>query len=305
MAHNVIMPKSGMAMEEGTIVRWLKAVGDVVTRGEAIAVIETDKVTMDLESDFEGTLLAIVHGDGTVVKATETIAWIGASGEKIEGTGTSPAAPAATVAAASPAAAAAAAEKAPGAPKTAPVQKGRVPATPAARALAAEKGIALSSVAGSGPGGAVRLRDLPKSTAGLRVPQSSTLVTRADVTELTMLRARVKESGREPLSCSDFVVKAAAAALAEYAQTSTTFAVTDLGMYGITEFTPFLPDPLGVVIGLGAVEEVLRMGPAGAESRKVMSLCLAYDPGHTSSETAAACLARIRGLLENCYLLLA
>ena len=83
MAQTIIMPKTGMAMEEGTVVRWLKKVGDAVSKGEAIAVIETDKVTMDLESDYEGTLLAIVHGDGTVVKATDTIAWIGAPGEKI------------------------------------------------------------------------------------------------------------------------------------------------------------------------------------------------------------------------------
>ena len=83
MAHNIIMPKAGMAMEEGTVVRWLKKAGDTISKGEAIAVIETDKVTMDLESDYEGTLLAIVHGDGEVVKATDTIAWIGAPGEKV------------------------------------------------------------------------------------------------------------------------------------------------------------------------------------------------------------------------------
>src|SRR5208283_5971712 len=82
MAHNIIMPKTGMAMEEGTVVRWLKKAGDAVSKGEAIAVIETDKVTMDLEADYEGTLLAVVHGDGDVVKATHTIAWIGARGEE-------------------------------------------------------------------------------------------------------------------------------------------------------------------------------------------------------------------------------
>ncbi len=84
MARSVIMPKTGMAMEEGTIVRWLKKPGDTVTRGEPIAVIETDKVTMDLEAEDEGTLLAIVHGDGAVVKVTDTIAWIGAPGETVE-----------------------------------------------------------------------------------------------------------------------------------------------------------------------------------------------------------------------------
>ena len=78
------MPKTGMAMEEGTVVRWLKKVGETISKGEAIAVIETDKVTMDLESDYDGTLLAIVHGDGEVVKATHTIAWIGAPGEEIQ-----------------------------------------------------------------------------------------------------------------------------------------------------------------------------------------------------------------------------
>jgi pyruvate/2-oxoglutarate dehydrogenase complex dihydrolipoamide acyltransferase (E2) component len=294
MAHNVIMPKSGMAMEEGTIVRWLKAAGDSVRKGEAIAVIETDKVTMDLESDFEGTLLAILHGDGTVVKATETIAWVGAPGEKIP-SATAATAPAAVI------------EKAPPATVAAPVQREKVPATPAARARAAEKGIALSAVAGTGPGGAVRLKDLPGTTASRQASQPATLVTlvtRADVTELTILRARVKESGREALSCLDFVAKAAAAALPGL-PTGMTFAVTDLGIYGITQFTPNLPDSRGVAIGLGAIEDVLRMGPMGVESRKVMSLCLTYDPGLNSSETAAAFLAEVRGLLENCYLLLA
>jgi pyruvate/2-oxoglutarate dehydrogenase complex dihydrolipoamide acyltransferase (E2) component len=66
MPHNVIMPKTGMAMEEGTIVRWLKAVGDTVRMGEAIAVIETDKVTMDLESDFEGTPTVNLAGNAAL-----------------------------------------------------------------------------------------------------------------------------------------------------------------------------------------------------------------------------------------------
>lgn len=83
MAHSIIMPKTGMAMEEGTVVRWLKKVGETISKGEAIAVIETDKVTMDLESDYEGTLLSIVRGDGEVVTATHTIAWVGVKGETV------------------------------------------------------------------------------------------------------------------------------------------------------------------------------------------------------------------------------
>jgi pyruvate dehydrogenase E2 component (dihydrolipoamide acetyltransferase) len=359
MAHNVIMPKTGMAMEEGTIVRWLKAVGDAVTRGEAIAVIETDKVTMDLESDFEGTLLAIVHGDGTAVKATETIAWIGTPGEKV--LRTTAAAPAAAI------------EKAPGAAVAAPVKRENVPATPAARARAAEKGVSLSSVAGTGPGGAVRVKDLQgaaaRATQAASAP-SATMVIRADVTELESFLTRLNAAGGAPLTIAELVVKAAALALREHplvnsvtdgdrivvrddvnigvavaleaglivpvirgadrmtlrglsaacqdlgrkarAGTLTaqecsggTFTVTDLGMYGITEFTPIISVPETAVLGAGAIEEGLRTGPSGIESRKIMSLCLTHDQRFIDGAPAAAFLGRIRFLLENCYSLIA
>ncbi|MCK7482259.1 MAG: hypothetical protein M0C28_37765 [Candidatus Moduliflexus flocculans] len=67
-------------MEDGVIVSWLKKVGDPVTTGEAIAVIETDKAVLDLEAEAEGTLIAIVRQAGERVPVTETIAWIGAGG---------------------------------------------------------------------------------------------------------------------------------------------------------------------------------------------------------------------------------
>ena len=140
MAHNVIMPKTGMAMEEGTLVRWLKQVGEKVAKGEAIAVIETDKVTMELESDYDGTLLAIVHRDGDVVKATNTIAWVGAPGEKIpEAAAGATVTPAAAISSAGSASAASssAGPVSAGRAETGPArtfEDGKVPATPAARA---------------------------------------------------------------------------------------------------------------------------------------------------------------------------
>ncbi len=166
MAQNVIMPKAGMAMEEGTIVRWLKKVGDTISKGEAIAVIETDKVTMDLESDFEGTLIEIVHGDGEVVKATNTIAWIGAKGEKVQAAATSAAMQEGAMAAALTTGQAQGAAARPAAHEAG----ARVPATPAARRYAAESGIALASVPGSGPGGAVQLRDVQKTRSVKATP---------------------------------------------------------------------------------------------------------------------------------------
>ena len=150
MASSVVMPKTGMAMEEGTIVRWLKAVGDPVARGETIAVIETDKVTMDLESDYEGTLLSIVHHDGEVVKATDTIAWIGAAGEKVQAAALQAAVPARQPEA--PPVVRSYAEASSQAMTAASAVPAKARATPAARVFAARAGMALSRVgAGTAP----------------------------------------------------------------------------------------------------------------------------------------------------------
>ena len=76
MRKEVIMPKIGLDMEEGTILNWLKKVGDHVEEGEAIAEIETDKTTTEVESSVSGTLVEIVAQEGEEVEITKTIAWI-------------------------------------------------------------------------------------------------------------------------------------------------------------------------------------------------------------------------------------
>ncbi|MBV9787279.1 MAG: biotin/lipoyl-binding protein, partial [Chloroflexi bacterium] len=70
----VTMPKMGFDMQEGTIVRWLKKVGDEVKKGEPIAEIETDKVTIEIESFSSGTLTQIVADEGAVVAVGAPIA---------------------------------------------------------------------------------------------------------------------------------------------------------------------------------------------------------------------------------------
>ena len=85
MPDAVIMPKTEMAMEEGTIVRWLKQEGEVVQAGEPLVEIESDKATMEAEAETSGTLLKIVHKEGDTVPVAETIAYIGESGESIPG----------------------------------------------------------------------------------------------------------------------------------------------------------------------------------------------------------------------------
>nr|MBA2637245.1 2-oxo acid dehydrogenase subunit E2 [Solirubrobacterales bacterium] len=83
MATDVMMPRLSDSMEEGTIIRWLKADGDEITRGEEIAEIETDKATMSYEADAEGTL-SIVAQEGDTLPVGELIARLGAAGDAAE-----------------------------------------------------------------------------------------------------------------------------------------------------------------------------------------------------------------------------
>lgn len=149
----IFMPKAGMDMKEGRLIRWLKEIGDHVEKDEPIMEIETDKITMEAEAPATGILLAKLIDDETTVPVLQTIGYIGQPGEKI---------PDAPVAAADTPAAApveTAAETTTPAPKL-PVLNGSVAATPYAKKLAAEKGVELAAVTASGPAGEVRASDV-------------------------------------------------------------------------------------------------------------------------------------------------
>ncbi len=83
LAVEVIMPKAGMAMEEGTISKWLKKEGEAVEAGEPLMEIETDKVNMEIEAPASGVLIKILNSEGDVVPVTQVIAYIGKEGEDI------------------------------------------------------------------------------------------------------------------------------------------------------------------------------------------------------------------------------
>ena len=76
MRKEVIMPKIGLDMDEGTISSWLKKVGDTVAEGEALVEIETDKAVTEVQSTVNGKLVQIVANEGDTVEITKTIAWI-------------------------------------------------------------------------------------------------------------------------------------------------------------------------------------------------------------------------------------
>ena len=83
MISEVIMPKMGQTMEEGTIAKWLKKEGDRVEKGEVLLEIITDKATLEIESYAQGILKKILAEEGEVVPVTEVIAYIGEEGDEL------------------------------------------------------------------------------------------------------------------------------------------------------------------------------------------------------------------------------
>ena len=85
MADYIVMPKLGFDMREGVLNNWLKEIGDPIHKGEVVAEIESDKATLDLEAQVEGTLLAFLEAAGTVVPIGANLAIVGEPGEDISG----------------------------------------------------------------------------------------------------------------------------------------------------------------------------------------------------------------------------
>ena len=154
------MPQMGYDMVEGTLVRWIKSEGDEVKRGEPVAEIETDKAVVEMESTANGLLRKILASEGATVPVGHPIGIIGSADEDIAGLIVDEApAPASadapsTEVAAEPAAPAPAAEAQPAADGE------RVKVSPVARKLAEERGIELSQVKGTGPGGRITREDV-------------------------------------------------------------------------------------------------------------------------------------------------
>ena len=182
----VIMPKMGDGMEEGTLLRWLKAVGEEVDAGEPIAEIETDKVSLEIEAAEGGVLTKTMVGEGETVPIGTPIATIGE-----EDVATAPADAPVPPAAPEPVAAAPAPAPTPSAePEPAPISAAasangavqeetaaparaegeRLRASPLVKRLAAEHGIDLSGIPGTGPGGRIVKDDLAPYLTGAKEP---------------------------------------------------------------------------------------------------------------------------------------
>jgi pyruvate dehydrogenase E2 component (dihydrolipoamide acetyltransferase) len=464
----VVMPRLSDSMEEGTILKWLKAEGDEVARGDELVEIETDKATMTYEADTAGTL-SIVAQEGETLPIGQVIARIGAGGEA-EGSGgagaeaSDGAAEAGDVAAASagagagatasaeasgngagnegavPATAAATAEPpaattSPAAASPAPAAPaadgngGRAKASPVARRIARERGIDLSTLQGTGPGGRIVKADVEAApTGGAGAPAAAaaapaapaapaepapaepppppavvaeagtakgdvsvqeltrtqqviarrmaeskatvpefTISTEVDMEGAVALRGQLKalteSSGGVVPSYNDMVVKACAIALREYPRANGsykdghwdlysrvnigvavaaqealvvptifdadkkslgeiardgralaervragvvtppelsggTFTVSNLGMFGVTEFVAVINPPQAAILAVGKMEPRAVVRDGEVVARNTMNITLSCDHRILYGADAAEFLARIKALLE-------
>ena len=143
-AHRIIMPKQGLQMTEGVITQWLVSEGDEIKEGQPMFEMETDKLSITIDSTASGTVLRLLYEEGDMVPITETIAVVGEKGIDVDAfLGGEAAAPAAEAPA-----------------EAAPAAGGRIFASPRARMTAEQKGVDIAAIAGTGPDGLIIERDV-------------------------------------------------------------------------------------------------------------------------------------------------
>jgi len=407
MAIVINMPRLSDTMTEGVVAKWHVKVGDAITEGTLLAEIETDKATMDFEAfpGQEGTLLHIGVGEGETSPVDTILAVIGAKGEDISALlSGAPAAPAAVPA---PAAAPAPAEPAP-APSPAPVaarapaEDSRVKASPLAKSLAAEKGVDLRAVTGSGEGGRIVKRDIETAASTPAVASSAaptavsypssgyqdtpisqmrkTIAKRLSESKFTAphfyltmsvdmdaaieARQALNASGDHKISFNDLVVKAVAKGLkkhpavnsawlgdvirtnydvhvgvavavedgllvpvvrhadaksltqisaevkdfAQRAKTKklqpadwegNTFTISNLGMFGIDQFTAIVNPPDSCILAVGGIQSVPVVKNGQVVPGNIMKLTLSCDHRVVDGATGSAFLNSVKAFLES------
>jgi pyruvate dehydrogenase E2 component (dihydrolipoamide acetyltransferase) len=413
MAIVINMPRLSDTMTEGVVAKWHVKVGDAITEGTLLAEIETDKATMDFEAfpGQEGTLLHIGVGEGETSPVDTILAVIGAKGEDISallsGASAAPAPAPAPVPA--PAAAPAAAEPAPApAPSPAPVaapapaEDSRVKASPLAKSLAAEKGVDLRAVTGSGEGGRIVKRDIETAASTPAVASSAaptavsypssgyqdtpisqmrkTIAKRLSESKFTAphfyltmsvdmdaaieARQALNASGDHRISFNDLVVKAVAKGLkkhpavnsawlgdvirtnydvhvgvavavedgllvpvvrhadaksltqisaevkdfAQRAKTKklqpadwegNTFTISNLGMFGIDQFTAIVNPPDSCILAVGGIQSVPVVKNGQVVPGNIMKLTLSCDHRVVDGATGSAFLNSVKAFLES------
>jgi pyruvate dehydrogenase E2 component (dihydrolipoamide acetyltransferase) len=278
MASRVVMPKLTDTMEEGVLLAWKKHEGDPVHAGEVIAEIETDKAVMDLEAFAPGVLRKVLARDGETVQSGKLIAVIAEADEDIaealaDGVSAAPSAGTSPKPSGAPSKEKSA-SSAPG-----PEGEARLMASPRAKALAAERGIDLATLTGTGPGGRIVEEDVknvasptaPALAAGTDQPLSqmrkaiarSTVQSKApvphfyltievDMAEAERLRGQFKQNRSSHPSITDLLIKASALALTRHPEVNVSYVGESIRRYASID--------IGLAVGMedGLITPVVR-----------------------------------------------
>jgi len=417
MQEVILMPRLSDTMTEGVIAAWHKKVGDNVKKGDLLADVETDKATMELESYKEGKLLYIGAQKGDKVPVNALLCIIGdekkVDVDKIVAAAKGGATTSGAAAQSQPQAAAQTTPTASAATETAAVaaadSNGRVIASPLAKKLAADKGIDISKVAGSGDGGRIIKRDIDNYTPAAGGGQAAQTAAQPGKTTapavagqvsfedvpvsqmrkviakrlaeskfsapefyLTMeinmdkaveSRAKINEIAPVKISFNDMVLKACAVALKQHPKVNSawmgdkirvnhhvnigvavaveegllvpvvrfadlkslsqigaevkdfakkakdkklqpsdwegsTFTISNLGMFGIEEFTAIINPPDSCILAVGAINQVPVVKNGQIVVGNIMKVTLTCDHRVVDGATGAAFLQTLQGLLE-------
>ncbi|MCS6826425.1 MAG: 2-oxo acid dehydrogenase subunit E2 [Caldilinea sp.] len=167
MATEIRLPDLGEGVQDVTVNRWRVAVGDAVKAGDVILEIATDKVDTEIQAPADGVLLKINYRNGEIAPVDAVMGYIGAPGEKVEGAAEEEAAPAK--------AAKETKEAAPEPAQPVVAAEAGVRATPVAKRVAAEKGVDLAAISGTGPGGQITKQDVLAYTGAAAPTESAAL----------------------------------------------------------------------------------------------------------------------------------
>ncbi|GMV10511.1 MAG: acetyltransferase component of pyruvate dehydrogenase complex [Gemmatimonadota bacterium] len=433
MATKVFMEALSPTMEEGRLVKWIKSEGDAVKSGETLAEVETDKAIMELVARGDGILRRRLVDEGATTPVGALIGVIATADENIDALlGGAPPAPAAP--AAPPAAAPAAPPAATPAPAAPPAGASLVPrpaspvaappaapaagavarprSSPLARRLATDRGVALGTLQGSGPGGRIVKRDVEAAASTSAAPSAATpaprfpspvsatgdafrdtpltqlrktiarrlsesigpvptfyLTAELDMERVAEMRAAMAELGDAfKVSFNDVVLKAVATALAQHPEcnahwlgdairywnrvhlgmavaiddglitpvifdanlkglaqiaaesrdlakrarerklkpeeyTGSTFSVSNLGMFGIDQFTAIINPPEAGIVAIGGIEAKPVVVDGQVQVRRRMRVTMSCDHRVIDGATGAKFLQTLRRLIENPLLL--
>ncbi len=204
MAYELLMPQLGLTMEEGTVTTWLKQEGDTIKVGEPILEITTDKLTNEVISEYDGTLLKIVAQEGEDIPVKGLLAYIGQPGEAVGG-----AAAAAPAAEAAPAAAQASAAAPAAIPAPAAAANGaRIRISPLARKTAAKLGVDYTGLTGTGAAGRIRQCDILAAAEAQKAAAAAPAPAAVAAPEAPAAKPAAKSAGLELME-GDTVIKLA------------------------------------------------------------------------------------------------